>query len=324
VCTGSISGDINISGKLEHKPELQSPDAHMEIKTQTHSMLLSLTILVASSSPCVERAHEGVVLQVDNFKEPQAAIDAAIERAKTEPTALLFSSREYRLGSPGTHEPVLKVDDATGQPLRIDGCGASIVVTSPTAGLFSISNTHGISVGNFTVDYDPLPMTQGKVTAVKSSTEYTIQLDAGFPSLMLPYFNATTNKWAIVKDPSQPTRHKLGTLNLIRVAGWVDRGGGVFDVKLQLCSNRSICSGANLSPGQYADVSPKVGDPVVHLARFDSYPTFGLSKCENCTFESITIHASPSGTWVAVEASGLVVRGARVEPKHGRYSYTIH
>jgi hypothetical protein len=44
--------------------------------------------------------------------------------------------------------------------LRIDGRGASIVVISPTAGLFNTSNMHGSSTGNSTVDYDPLPMTQ--------------------------------------------------------------------------------------------------------------------------------------------------------------------
>jgi hypothetical protein len=49
-------------------------------------------------------------------------------------------------------------------------------------------------------------------------------------------------------------------------------------------------------------VSPKLGDPVVHLARFDGYPTFGLGRCTDCSFEGITIHASPAGTWVGVGA----------------------
>ena len=98
-------------------------------------------------------------------------------------------------------------------------------MTTVEAGLFSINNASGIRVGNLSVDYDPLPMTQGRVTAVQSPTQYTLELDPGFPSLMLPHFLGTIDggwggktgaAWIILKDKAQPTRHKLGTLNLIR------------------------------------------------------------------------------------------------------------
>ena len=296
--------------------------------------------LVRRASPCAARATEPAVLHVDDFihasspaqRGVQAAVDAAIRSAETRPTALLFTQHEYRLASGNitAHTPVIQVLNATGHPLRIDGCGASIVVTTVEAGLFSIQNVSRIRVGNFTVDYDPLPMTQGTVTAVQSPTQYTLQLEKGFPSLMLPHFLSTINggwgvggaAWAIVKDKARPTAHKVGTLNLIRVAGWKDRGGGLFDITLQLCDNCTQCSGCNLHPAQYADVSPKVGDPVVHLARFDAYPSFGLGLCDDCEFSDITIHASPAGTWVGVGVSGLVVRRVSVVPKPGRWHTT--
>ena len=52
--------------------------------------------------------------------------------------------------------------------------------------------------------------------------------------------------WVIVKDRARPTVHKNGTLNLIRVGGWTDRGGGKFDVTLQLCSNVNSRNRASL------------------------------------------------------------------------------
>jgi hypothetical protein len=197
----------------------------------------------------------------------QAAIDAAVARARTQPTTLqLENRREYRLASPNAsaHSPVLCIVNASGGcPLHIDGRGAAVVVTTPMAGLFSIQNASNLRVSNLSVDYDPLPMTQGRVTAVHSPTSYTIQLAEGFPSLMSPQFTATLGyarlvcacepsyhprhvlltgtgghcarsggwgvggaAWAIVKDPARPTVHKNGTLNLIRVAGWQDRGNG--------------------------------------------------------------------------------------------------
>jgi hypothetical protein len=175
-------------------------------------------------------------------------------------------------------------------------------------------------------------MTQGRVTAVASPTQYTVQLEPGFPSLMEPQFVETVGggwgvggaAWVIVKERAMPTVHKNGTLNLLRVGGWKDRGGGVFDVTLQLCANCTSCSGCTLHPSQYSSVGPAVGDPVVHLARFDGYPTFGLGQCKDCHFDHITIHASPAGTWVgvSVSVSGLVISSVSVVPKAGRWHST--
>jgi hypothetical protein len=97
---------------------------------------------------------------------------------------------------------------------------------------------------------------------------------------------------------------------------------GLFHVSLQLCSNCTICSGCQLTKLQWQQVAPKVGDPVVHLARFDGYPTFGLSHCVECHFDSVTIHSSPAGTWVCVGVSGLRISRAAVVPKAGRWHTT--
>ena len=303
----------------------------------------------ASSSSCSTPAPHEIVLRVDDYvgrrssaddaapRGVQAAIDAAIASARARgPTALQFSpGKQYRLASPNAsaHRPVLSIINASGAAahgLRIDGCGAELIVTTPMAGLFSIQNASRLAVGNLSVDYDPLPMTQGRVTAIASSTQYTVQLEPGFPSLMEPQFVETVGggwgvggaAWVIVKERAMPTVHKNGTLNLLRVGGWKDRGGGVFDVTLQLCANCTSCSGCTLHPSQYSSVGPAVGDPVVHLARFDGYPTFGLGQCEDCHFDHITIHASPAGTWVGVSVSGLVISSVSVVPKAGRWHST--
>ena len=291
-------------------------------------------------SLCTTLATEATVLHVDSFVQPgqttqrgvQMVINAAIKSAEVEPTAQLVGAHEYRLASPNytMHEPVLQVLNATSRPLRIDGCGASIVVTTPMAGLFNIQNASRLSVGNLTVDYDPLPMTQGFVTAVQSPTQYTVQLSPGFPSLNEPQFveiidggwGAGGAAWVIIKDKERPTVHKNGTLNLIRVGGWKQSGASLFDITLQLCSNCTECSGCQLEPEQYSAVGPSVGDPVVHLARFDGYPTFGLGRCNDCHFDGITIYASPAGTWVGVGVSGLLVSSVTVEPKPGRWHTT--
>ena len=205
----------------------------------------------------------------------QRAIDAAVAAARTGPAVLIFApGKEYRLASltPGTGS-VLSVTNATGpHRFRIDGRGARFVVTTPRAGFLAVDDAAELTVANFSVDYDPLPITQGVVTAVQGPRRYTMRLDPGFPSLMQPQFlEATDGRWMIIKEKAAPTRHKVGSRNLNVVEGWVDRGARLFDVTLQFNTSGPL--------------GPKVGDPVVHIARYDQYPSFGVSRCGGCVFE---------------------------------------
>mmetsp|Transcript_40925 Transcript_40925/g.133674 ORF Transcript_40925/g.133674 Transcript_40925/m.133674 type:complete len:623 (+) Transcript_40925:3-1871(+) len=285
---------------------------------------------------CVARAEGALVLHVDNFTSVQAALDAAAAsaRAHAANTALLFALREYRLGSSGTAgSSVLSVSNVAN--LRIDGCGATVVVTTPVAGFLRVTNATRLLVSNLTIDYEPLPMTQGRVVAVRSPLRYSLKIDNGFPMLSNPYFVASgayrAERWALVKDRAAPTRHKEGTLNLHVVANWTDRGGGVFDVTLcsplelsRTCTSR-LGAGAVPPPLESRDdavVPPEVGDPIVHLARYYESPTFGLSLCGECAFEGVSIHASPGASFVAEGSSALVVRDATVAPAPGRYHST--
>ena len=176
------------------------------------------------------------VLRVDDYPSVQSALDAAAKASAKASTALLFGSHEYRLkATSAAASSVLTVSNATG--LRIDGCGASIVIMDPAKGFLKSTNSTRLTVRNLTIDYDPLPMTQGRVVAVQSPLQYSLKIDAGFPMLSAPYFFSSgslrAERWAILKDRAKPTRHKEGSLNLLVVANWTSRGGqGLFDVRL--------------------------------------------------------------------------------------------
>ena len=79
---------------------------------------------------------------------------------------------------------------------------------------------------------------------------------------------------------------------------------------------------APATSGLDAAARPEIGDPIVHLARYDAFPTFGLSKCDDCTFDDLTIRASPSASFSAGQSSGLLVRKAVVAPAAGRHHAT--
>jgi hypothetical protein len=173
-----------------------------------------------------------------------------------------------------------------------------------------------------------------------------------------PYFVSSgayhAERWAILKDRSAPTRHKEGTLNLLVVANWTHTGGSVFEVRLcdprdrtRTCTGsshsrahltRSLHSTTSATPREDQreemgmDVSasttprdetgmgvpPEVGDPVVHLARYDEAPSFGLSQCDVCVIEHVTIHASPGASVVATQsdATAHIVHALPLHPMH--------
>lgn len=62
--------------------------------------------------------------------------------------------------------------------LTVEGNGASIIMNADEAALV-IRNCNNVCFKNLSVDYDPLPFTQGVIKSVSGLT-YTVQIDAGY------------------------------------------------------------------------------------------------------------------------------------------------
>ena len=108
--------------------------------------------------------------------ELQQEIAAGISSGKKE---IVLTQPEYRSGR--TVE-LKKLDGVT-----IDGNGARLVMTDLKHAV-RLSNCRNVTVKNLTVDYDPLPFTQGVITSVSPDSrvvEFTI--DKGYPDLTGPY-----------------------------------------------------------------------------------------------------------------------------------------
>lgn len=68
----------------------------------------------------------------------------------------------------------------------LDGNGATLIfgANQGNSRAIQVNDSTDIVLKNFTVDYDPLPFTQGRVIAVSAERrELTIELDAGYPDL---------------------------------------------------------------------------------------------------------------------------------------------
>ncbi|MBC2603420.1 hypothetical protein [Puniceicoccus vermicola] len=72
------------------------------------------------------------------------------------------------------------LDDLEG--IEINGNGSTFWITDPEIVLFRVSDCRDLTLKNFTVDYDPLPYVQGKVTEVQtgSNASVSFELSPGF------------------------------------------------------------------------------------------------------------------------------------------------
>jgi len=98
----------------------------------------------------------------------------------------------------------------------VNGNGCKILITNPRIGFMSVSQCSNVIVENFSVDYDPLPYTQGIVTHnffTNSPSELAIEfkVDAGYPApTNANYVDAnaisTARRWGTVMDTNSPGR----------------------------------------------------------------------------------------------------------------------
>ena len=108
----------------------------------------------------------------DDGKNDTSAILAAIEACRGRQGArLVFWPGRYDinggpLGQRGRRQPSLNINNINN--LTIEGNGAELIGHDYST-MFNFTECHNISINNVTVDWDPVPFTQGKVVAVDSN-----------------------------------------------------------------------------------------------------------------------------------------------------------
>lgn len=189
--------------------------------------------------------------------ELQREIAAGVSAGKKE---IVLTQPEYRSSQTTELE---KVDGVT-----IDGNGARLVMTDLKHAI-RLSNCRNLTVKNLTVDYDPLPFTQGVITSVSPDfrvVEFTI--DKGYPDLTAPY--------------------AVGRLHLFTADGreWKREAADLYG-KTEIIDARH---------GRFRSSKPEPafapGDRVALNQRKNG--AFYLTGCGPVRFENITLHASPS------------------------------
>jgi len=127
--------------------------------------LRSLSRYFVAFSLVAGAAHAGGSLAED--------IAAALARGETRIT---IPPGEHRLAEP------IRLNGL--RDVTIDGRGATLVFTEMKNGGILVTDCEGLTLSGFTVDFDPLPFTQGTVESIDAEKrEVTFQLHDGYPDL---------------------------------------------------------------------------------------------------------------------------------------------
>lgn len=220
-------------------------------------------------------------------------------------TKLIFEKGRYDLfSSENAPKKTHIIDLIDGKNLVIDGNGAEIIIHDPLKGFFKILKSENVIVKNLFIDYDPLPFTQGKITAVDIKNKFfELQIDEGFPSLDEDMFQNASRVWGMLMDPKIPGKLKDGAPNLFATKEFEKVSVGLYRVKLQA---------VNLLK------SIGVGDLYVHLARTNGMSIFMSGNSKNVTYLENTIYSSPAGSYQAFEMEEWNIIGAQIKLKPGR------
>ena len=186
--------------------------------------------------------------------------------------------------------------------LVIEGNQSELIIHNPETGFIHFGNCTNVIVQNLTIDYNKLPFTQGKVTAVDIAQKtFDLTIDKGFPSLAEPYFVNASQKWGMLKEASG--KMKDGVDYLFPYYGWTKLSDSTFRVS---------------QPGTGVIGQFKTGDYFVQIARNNGKSIFHTSDCKNITFLNVTVYASPSVVFSGLNNYEWNIINCKVIPKSGR------
>ena len=191
-----------------------------------------------------------------------------------------------------------------GNNIIIDGNDSEIIIHDPLKGFLSIWKSNNVIVKNLTIDYDPLPFTQGKIVGVdlKNST-FDFKIDAGFPSLNMAMFQDASRVWGMLMDPEIPGKLKDGAPNYYASKNFKEVEPGTFRVKM---------------PGPRMLEFMQVGDLYVHVARTNGSSIFKTNLSKNITYLNNTNFSSPAGSYAAINMEEWNILGCKVKLKEDR------
>jgi parallel beta-helix repeat protein len=236
----------------------------------------------------------------------------AIQRAldelakQTQPAKLVIAPGRYLLDKPdiqpGESGYFLFLNQSTNAVVEFSG--AELIAKNPSRGFLRIENCENVIFQNATVDYDPVPHTEGIIRAVHPDLgAIDLEIREGFPSPDQDCFNNAPSRWGGQMDPKIPGRLKTGAVNFHFYSTVEKLDNGLFRI------------GLNISSESTWDTL-ELGDRFCVLAR-GSNSFFHVRHSRQITALNLTSCNVPGGHYVSVMAEAFNVLGCKSPIKPG-------
>ncbi len=215
----------------------------------------------------------------------QALVDGAVKRGDAQ---VVIPPGTYRLG-PGEENGGLTIHDARNLIIVADGVTLLNTVLSRT---ITFGHCQNVTLRGLTVDYDPLPFTQGAVTKIAPDfSSIDVELDDGYPRQ--PYDRID------LCDPQ--TRHRKRGMPFL------------WNIRCAMVDERTV---RVTLPG--IGKAARIGD----LASLSTGPASGkpphaicVENCAGMTFDSVAVFSAPGfGIIESDGEGGMTYRHCRVVP----------
>lgn len=240
---------------------------------------------------------------------------------RIEPGTYRFSPLDAANIPDSYHAAMANVSDVI-----IEGNGATFLFTDPLRGGLQFVNSENLTLQNLTIDYDPVPFTQGVLTDVSPDQEtMTIELDATYPSLAHEMFSEAAGVWASVHNPdgsfvggvktTGTPRKLLSSIDAIggRKFRLALRGGNISKAGLNAGNRLTIVARNNTTALTFNGVrDPKVQNITVHSS---SGGAFTFPRCDSPRIVDSYIGPPPeSSRQIGTDGDGIRIVNASGEP----------
>jgi hypothetical protein len=195
-----------------------------------------------------------------------------------------------------------------GTNVLVNGNGCKILITNPHAGFLTVNNSSNVIVEGFSVDYNPLPFTQGVVSHNFETSNDVIKeaaiefmVDAGYPvPTNANYVDPNANRWGMIIDPTQPGRVANGAFAQCFYTNVVQTNvNGAFKVYLN-----SSTAAQTIQAGQHWCM----------ISRWNSSIVFNSSLSWQVTYLSNTIYTGAGPVFVGEHSAMISEVNDVIEP----------
>lgn len=267
------------------------------------------TSVTATTSRRTSSAETGTETVTFDGGGTSAFADALEALADSPGATLEIADGTYRFGPPSEPPPYPHFEVQNLRDNTVSGNGATFVFTDPTRGGLHVLGGEGLTIRDLTLDYDPVPFTQGTITELSDGGRtISFDVDEGYPSPTHEMFEVAQHSAATLHAPDGRFVSGLKQRGdpFKRFSSVAHLGGRRFELTLADRPGQNV---RGLSVGRRLVVAARGGHGIAHGVWF--------TNVDGLTVENLTVHTAPGMAINGGLCSEATLRNVTVAPPSG-------